>query len=229
MYIINESGYGKNAIYSELFNLPPLLELPETPIVLQNVDDFGDKFIHITFDIIDVDESRSTNYHAYIPDENLWKFVTSVVNNGANMVWNYLINSVLIHTENKQLLEKISIELDLNNLTFTPTVTSTTRQTLIVLEEILQKIINYKTLPDPNTGLVMYHMLPKEERSKFDTSEEKLNRDIAEGKTNLSYAEENECDEMQAKLRSMKKLVAQCSIVDKTGLPIEMQNALNVE
>lgn len=226
MYLIQESGYGTPEEYEKIFDLPPISEMYEMPIVLQNIDEFGNKFIYVTFEIIEVNELRSNNYHTYIPDETMWDYITELVNNGANMIWDYFLAEKIISNPNLEFLKKVKITLDADNLTFTPTVSSSTQQVLLVLYDILQSITSYKNNVDPNTNMMMYHMLPEEKRNEIEATEKKIIGDIATLEKKLSEEEESDCIQIENRLKSMKLLVAQCSIVDKSGLPIEMQNVL---
>lgn len=225
-YILQESTYGKPAEYSELFNLPQLSELTEIPIVLQNVDDYSDKYIHITFDLIELTEDRLTNYREYIPDDNLWSYVTSMVNNGANMIWNYYVDEVLKCEQNKNLLRMINLSLDLDNLTFTPYVLSPPKQVLNVLNEVLRSIQKYKVSKDEATGIAMFSLLSDEKQQELEQTEYKIEQEIEATESQISEAEELQCQEIQNKLFGMKRLVAQCSIVDLADLPLDMQAAL---
>lgn len=225
-YIIQESTYGNSAEYEELFNLPKLTELKEIPIVLQNVDEYSNKYIHITFDLIELDKDRPNNFREYIPDDNLWSYVTSMVNNGANMIWNYYVDEILKSDENKRLLRMINLSLDLDNLTFTPNVVSHTKQVLYVLNDILSSIQKYRSTKDETTGIDMFSLLSDEKQQELEQTEYKLEQDIANAESHISEEEEQKCQEIQDKLFSMKRLVAQCSIVDLAELPLEMQVAL---
>jgi hypothetical protein len=228
-YLVQESGHGLPLKYEDLFKLPELSTLPNAPIVLRNVNDLKDKYIHITFNLEDDDDSRPTNFREHIPDDEMWSYITSMVNDGANMIWNYYIEDIIKCPQNKEFLKRISLSLDLDTLTFVPVVLSTARRTLSILYDILHNLMYFKTTPDKNTGLIMYNMLPEEKRAEIEESEQRLRQEIEETKESFSIQEEFLCEDIQKKLMTMKKLVANCKIVELNELPLQMQTAVVVE
>jgi hypothetical protein len=228
-YLVQESGYGLPLKYEDLFTLPELSTLSETPIVLRNVNDLKDKYIHITFNLDAEDESRPTNFRDHIPDDEMWSYITSMVNDGANMIWNYYVEDAIKCPQNKEFLKKISLSLDLDTLTFIPVVLSTARRTLTILYDILHNLMYFKTTPDKNTGLIMYNMLSDEKKAEIEESETRLRQEIEEIKNSFSIQEEFLCEDIQKKLMAMNKLVADCKIVEFNELPTQMQTAIVVE
>lgn len=226
LYIIEESGFGKQLSYNEIFNLPPIADLESFPIILQEPSCLGNQYIHITFSIEKVDETREINYRTFIRDDTQYEYITSMINEGAQMVWKYFINDKIISSENRKLLDQINIDLDIDNLTFTPLVKTVNQQQLERLQNFQKKLIEFKMIPEKSTGAT-YGMLPPDKLNEFEIGEKKLSADIAEKERMISYEEEDQCIIMENHLKSLKRLVAQCSIVDKTDLPEEMQKIID--
>jgi hypothetical protein len=226
IYLIEESGFGTPVNYSELFNCPPIEELSEIPIVLQNIKHLENKYIHISFNMENLEDIHIQEYEEVIKDQELWEFITSMVNNGANMIWDYFINESVVHEKNKEFLQKIRIELDLKNLTFIPSVIHPKQNLVLILQDMLKSLSQYKTEVDKNTGLLMYSMLPEEKKQEVENAEAKIKKDLLELEQSLSTEDYSECIEIEQKLLSMKRLSARCAIMEKEELPNDIQKLI---
>jgi hypothetical protein len=226
VYLIEQSEYHSLFDYNKIFNLPPLSELNEMPMILQNIEGFDDKYIHISFEIEDLNEMNTINYKSFITDESILEYITSLVNNGANMIWDYFLNEKIIDKDINHYLRKIKLSLDTESLIFLPTVCSPTQQVIDTLRQVLQSINDYKNKVDENTGLIMYNMLSEDKQDEIHVSESKLIEDIHKLETNLSENEIDECFIIEEKLKKIKHLVAKCSVVEKSKLPNNMQQVL---
>jgi hypothetical protein len=222
-YIIQESDYGEPTVYEKIFKLPPIEELKESPIVLEMRED---EFIYVTFEIMHIGDDRSNNYRAYIQDEDIWSFMTSIVENGANMVWNYFISDLMHSGQNQTLLKKIKIFLDHDNLTFTPCVIPLAKQSFMIANNMKKTMDDFKNYTNSN-GISPYSLLSEKELKDFLDADAEINKRLLKSKMELNDDDEINCHLIEDKLKSMKRLVAQCSIKTKEELPLEMQRIID--
>jgi len=212
LHLIEESEYGKTFEYNKTFNLPLPNELKETPMILQNIEGFDNQYINISFEIVDSDKLNIINYKDFIKDESILDYIIDLVNNGANMIWDYFLNEKINDEHINFYLRHIKLSLESDSLIFTTSIVSPTQQTITALRDVLQKIIDYRTKVDPNTGLIMYDILSEDKKDELETS--------------LKQADPNVVLKIEEKLKKMKKLVAKCSIIDKSVLPNDIKQFL---
>ena len=153
-------------IYPDIFNAQPIDQIEREPLILRSVRDLcdSDNYIRIRLvleDSVDWESFKST-LHNKIPSEflvntNITKANPLIIDHphiqqsvdflktSINYVWQAVIETIIIHKKLKEFLKNITLELDMNTLSFVPIYISEVRRNIMYLEETLENVEHKKT------------------------------------------------------------------------------------
>lgn len=164
-----EQFKGDELIYPDVFNAPPLDQIEREPLILRSVHDLcdSDNYIRIKLSLREsIDwESFHSALHNKIPSEFLTHTEITKTNpliidhphiqqsvdflkTSICYVWRAIVETIVTHQKLKEFLKNITLELDLNTLTFVPIYISNIRRDILYLEEMLGVVENKKNEPN---------------------------------------------------------------------------------
>lgn len=217
MYLAENNNI--NGSYSDIFDLPPLDQLTMTPIIIKDTEKFGDKYITITFDIVDTKTNEIFSYDEYLDNKTISDILIPLVNNGANMILEYFAKEKIKCPIAKKFFQNLNIRLDLDYLIFEPIICSDQTKKIIMLNNELNAIKHYKLYIDPNTNISPYYTIQESDRANICNREEEIINSINEEKLKIDHTTELEFATIQKKLSELNKIISICNIVDKSELP----------